>query len=524
MSNRKYRIFISSVQKELEVERVSIAGMMSSDPKLSGLCDVVLYEREALSGKRIAKPYLKCLDTCDIYVLLMDREYGRTSGEISATHEEYRHALKRDMPMMIFLRGGDDQKRTKETQDFFNEIKLDGHTYRRFHDRIDLLPEIERGLRRIFREEFGEQVEEFAEAGQGQAGKASTFEQQILDVGLDELDLEMAGDWLVSVGKLAPGAPLSTSDIGNCLRARGLLRKEGDNYKAMGSGLLFLGKNPALLFPQCRVLADAYTGLEPDASPKDQVTLSGPAPWMIEQVVNFVIRNTRHPIRVVGIRRVKLDEYPAEVVREAIVNAVAHRDYEDAARPIYVKLFFDRLEILSPGNLLAPLTLAKLRRNDFEPCSRNPVFGHYLNQMRLMEQRGSGIRRMTAMMLDHGLNAPEFSFRDGYFRVLLQGPGDALSRLRLPEMHEFLPPSVMDRLDDRHKKILAEAAGNGFVTTAWVIENLGVVRDTARRDFAYLMELNLLVREGRGRATRYVPVSISGQSPDNQPIGEKNDR
>lgn len=524
MSNRKYRVFISSVQKESEVERVSIAGKISSDPKLSALCDVVLYEKEALSGKRITKPYLKCLDSCDIYVLLMDREYGPSAGAISATHEEYRHALKRDMPMMIFVRGSDDQKRKRETRSFFKEIKRDGHTYRRFHDRVDLLPEIGRGLRRILHEGFGVEVEDAAEAGQGNTGKASPFEQQILDVGLNDLDFNVARDWLESINQLAPDSALSKSALCNKLRARGLLRKEGATYKAMASGLLFIGKNPSFVFPQCRILADAYTGLEPDSSPRDQVTLSGPAPLMIEQVVTFVMRNTRHPIRIVGIRRVKLDEYPAEVIREAIVNAVAHRDYEDTARPIYVKLFFDRLEILSPGKLLAPLTLAKLRRNDYEPCSRNPVLGHYLNHLSLMEQRGSGIRRMKAMMLDHGLNGPEFSFRDGYFGVLLQGPGNSLSRLRLPEIQEILPPSVTERLNDRHKQILAEAASSGFVTTSWVLEKLGVVRDTARRDFAYLVGLKLLVREGRGRATRYVPVYAAGESTDNQPIEKEIDR
>ena len=128
------------------------------------------------------------------------------------------------------------------------------------------------------------------------------------------------------------------------------------------------------------------------------------------------------------------------------------------------------------------------------------------------------------MMLDYGLDAHEFFFRDGYFRVLLNGPGETLSRLRLPEIHDVFPPSVMKRLNERHKKILAESASSGFVTTSWVIENLGVVRDTARRDFSYLVKLNLLFREGRGRATRYVPAYGPGESTDNQPTGEKIDR
>ena len=101
MSGAKKRTFISSVQKELEAERVAIAGAVSSDEDLGRLCNVVLYEKEPLSGQRIAKPYLRCLNSCDIYILVMDREYGHIVESISATHEEYRHAMKLNMPMMI---------------------------------------------------------------------------------------------------------------------------------------------------------------------------------------------------------------------------------------------------------------------------------------------------------------------------------------------------------------------------------------------------------------------------------------
>ena len=89
MSVGKKRVFISSVQKELEIERVAIAGAVSGDEGLSQLCNVVLYDKEPLSGRRIVKPYLKCLDSCDIYILVIDREYGRIVERISATHEEY---------------------------------------------------------------------------------------------------------------------------------------------------------------------------------------------------------------------------------------------------------------------------------------------------------------------------------------------------------------------------------------------------------------------------------------------------
>jgi len=91
-----------------------------------------------------------------------------------------------------------------------------------------------------------------------------------------------------------------------------------------------------------------------------------------------------------------------------------------------VEVFFDRVVVSSPGSLPQPLTLAKLRRGKYRPCSRNPVVAQSLALLNLMEQRGSGLARMKAAMLDHGLDAPEFAMVDGYFQVVLPGPKDDL--------------------------------------------------------------------------------------------------
>jgi len=450
----------------------------------------------------------------------MDREYGRIVETLSATHEEYRYAMDRDMPMMIFVRGHHDKDRHSETQKFFDEIRSDGHTYRRFHDRVDLLPEIIQGLTRIFDESYSIKVEHFVSRFKGKVGKASPFEQMVLQVRETGLDLDIAREWLQSVNEIQENEKPSTITLLNKLREKGLVWKESGEqvFKAMASGLLFLGKNPSDHFPQCRILADAYSGTEPDPTPRDQETISGAAPRMVNRIVDFVMTNTRHPIRVVGIHRIKLDEYPQEVIREAIVNAIAHRDYEDNARPIYVKVLFDRVEILSPGNLLPPLTINKLVKGKFEPCSRNPTLAQYLGHLRLMEQRGSGIQRMRTAMINHGLEAPEYVFRDGYFTIILKGPGDQMERLRIPSSTGDLPPAIDEQLNERHHQILSRAAQEGTVSTAWVVEELGVVKDTARRDFALLIDLGLLERKGRGRNTRYVLSQHPQESNDDRPM------
>ena len=214
-------------------------------------------------------------------------------------------------------------------------------------------------------------------------------------------------------------------------------------------------------------------------------------------------------MRVVGLTRIALDEYPREAVREAVVNAIAHRDYEDSTRQILVRLFADKLEVSSPGGLMKPLTLSKLRTGNYKPCSRNPVLGQFLNHLELMEQRGSGIGRIQAAMLNHGLDKPLYEMFDGYFQVTLNGPGDNLDRLRVPaSASPGIPPAIEAELTERHKSILERAVTEGHVETGWVLASLNVSKITAVRDLKRLCELGLLVVAGKGRGARYVPRTL----------------
>ncbi len=501
---KKLRIFVSSVQKELEVERVAVAGWVSADPQLSEFCEVVLFEKEPLSGKRICKPYLECLKTCQLYLLILDCEYGNPP-EFSATHEEYRFARDNGLPILVFIKGMTDGKREKKTKDFLDEIKADGNTYRRFHDRVDLRTELYGSIRRVLKESFDIEVKDDGAGKAEPTESASLFELQALDVSAEELDADAARAWLQAVRATGADQLFSDDALFNALRQKGLVRKEGSGFQTQASGLIFLGRNPSLRFPQCRIFADAFKGKLAESKPADQMTLSEAAPSMVKQVWKFVQNNTRHPMRVNGLVRFSLDEYPEEAVREAVVNAIAHRNYEDSSRQILVKLFADRLEILSPGAPMKPLTLAKIRKGNCLPCSRNPILGQYLNHLRLMDQRGSGIGRMKEAMLNHGLDMPEYDLTEGYFRVTLKGPGDDLDCLRLPAgTSAGIPPAIEEQLTDRQRDILTRVTAGEKITSARCMELYSITRQAVNADFKKLLDLTLIERIGAGRATHYV--------------------
>jgi ATP-dependent DNA helicase RecG len=330
------------------------------------------------------------------------------------------------------------------------------------------------------------------------------------DASVKELDSQLIKQWFKDTRVLS-SLKITTSMIEQTLRTRGLMwhdQKTG-TFQVLASGIVFFGKNPAVRFPQCKIMLDAYKSIEIDPQPLDQDTLNLPAAVAIERVIEFVQKNTRHPPVIIGIHRIMLDEYPEKAVREATVNAIAHRDYGDGSRNIMVAVYSDRIVIASPGFPPKPLTMAKLIKGKYLPCSRNPVVAQTLASLGYMEQRGSGISRMRAAMIDHGLDAPQFEMNDGYFQVILPGPGDNLKRIRIPANAgvSAMPPSLEEKLSDRQKRIIQHVLKDGFVTSGWCRDNFHVVYDTAQRDLAELVDLNVLVRTGKGRNTRFIQAN-----------------
>jgi predicted HTH transcriptional regulator len=505
------RIFVSSVQKELGLERAAVAQLVSLDPFLAKHCAPVLYENEPTSGRPDKKAYLKSLDASQVYVLLIDLEYGWSDGGLSATHEEYREAQEKKLPTAVFIKGLDgknDGKREPKTKEFLDEIKKDGHKYRRFHDREDLKPAVREALHVILAKEFeiaasgGEQDE-----AEHQIEAASPFETTTVpEVPVAALDEDALGV-LVKAVFPSPGRRIWNDARLGALLTRGLAQHlpPGEPVLTRAAILLF-HPTPAVRFPQCEILADAYDGDKITGRPRGQENINAPLLQAVEQALAFIDKHTFHPHRVVGLNNVRLDEYPARALREVLVNALAHRDYGDPSRKVIVRVFSDRLEVASPGYPLKPLTLAKLQKGNYRPCSRNPLVTQTLALFQHMEQRGTGFARIREAMLDHGLELPQLATGDGYFVVTLAGPDGDYERIRVSGAAASGPitPALEAKLNERQKGILVQVQQAGTVTRGWCVENFQVANDTAGRDLKGLVELGLLQLQGSGRSAHYV--------------------
>ncbi|HEY3852914.1 MAG TPA: ATP-binding protein [Verrucomicrobiae bacterium] len=504
----KLRVFVSSVQKELENERLAVLSLISTDAFLQGHCEAVLYEFEPASPKQAAQECLALLGKCDICLTIIWKEYGHAIDGVSITRQEYHLARSESLPVLAFIKGDAVLQREPGTSDFIKEIGNDGLKYKRFGNLLELLREVRASLLQILKDRFAiEPTSDENVIAEQTITATSNFELQALKrLRWEDLDHETARR-LISGAERQEARTISDDELLRNLLSRGLLWNDPDTggHFPTAAGIVLLARDPSVVFPHCRILADAYRAIEPDGDPSDHTDLRAPMPVAIDQAIAFVERNTRHPIRILGLDRVRLDEYPSEALREALVNAVAHRNYEDGSRKIMLEVFPDRVVISSPGLPPPPITLQKLRSMKYRPCSRNPILAQCLSFFHRIEERGSGFRRMNDQMIDHGLDQPRLATDTGYFQVIFPGPGNDLKRLRVApgRAGKTVPPSVEQQLNERQKKMAALLVAGEELTSRRCEVEFGVTRPITAKDFAALVLLGLAERVGSGRSTRY---------------------
>lgn len=261
------------------------------------------------------------------------------------------------------------------------------------------------------------------------------------------------------------------------------------------AGILLFGRQPQRFLRNAQITLVRYAGpqmgdefLRHDAS--------GTLPDQIRQAETFVNANIRRGMHIKGFTRAETTEYPMPVVREAIVNAVAHRDYAIRGDGIRVLMFSDHMEIYSPGRLPGHVTLDNLATERF---SRNEAIVQALSDLGFVERLGYGIDRMVAAMAEAGLPPPLFEETVAGFRVTLRGRGDDLVSAE-PD-----PRWGNRRLGPRQERALAYLAEHGAITNREFRELAPDVSDeTIRRELADMVDQGLIVKVGDRKATYYI--------------------
>jgi ATP-dependent DNA helicase RecG len=255
------------------------------------------------------------------------------------------------------------------------------------------------------------------------------------------------------------------------------------------AGIVLFATNATDILPQCRVSLEARKG-----SRSTQSDYFGPLVLFREYIDDFLQREMRYFTEIRGLERLRNPEYPLVAVRETIFNALAHRDYREGAR-VHVSFTDDALVVRSPGTLLKPISLARMRQFNAPQYSRNPHIAVVMYHLGYIEERGSGLARMRDAMVKHGLEPPLFSVEDGYFVVSLRGTG------RKTEKDERDKLDLM--LNEMETKLVNLLRKRGQLAASECAANLKVDVTTARRYLRNLMSRGIVVQSGTGPKTKY---------------------
>jgi ATP-dependent DNA helicase RecG len=239
--------------------------------------------------------------------------------------------------------------------------------------------------------------------------------------------------------------------------------------------------------------------------------IEAPLPRLIEQTFASISPHIRERQQLVDLFFEERFEYPTFAWQEAIINAVAHRDYALEGTPIEIWIFDDRLEVSSPGELVEPVTLEHLVRRERIHASRNPRIVRVLTDWGYMRELGEGVPRMFEVMEREGLKPPEFQMEAGtIFTVILRN-----TPVYSPETLRWLEQFESVNLAPHQKRLLAYAHAHGDRFTNRTYQKLvGVDLYTASKDIKDLIRKGIvqIARKG-GRVYEILPPSEASTRP-----------
>lgn len=188
--------------------------------------------------------------------------------------------------------------------------------------------------------------------------------------------------------------------------------------RVLAAAAILFGSKPEQSVPGATVQLVRRVGVGPGPGPSaGREECSGPLPTLLDCCLKFIAQHTKRYQAVVGTRREVLPEYPEAVLREALLNALAHRDYGLSGATIDVTVWDDRIEIQSPGSLPGHITLENMRDEHY---SRNRRIMRVLKVLNLVEEYGEGVDRMIQEMEARLMEPPIFAATPSSVTVTLR--------------------------------------------------------------------------------------------------------
>lgn len=321
--------------------------------------------------------------------------------------------------------------------------------------------------------------------------------EMVPEATMDDLDKDLLGALLQRQRNLHPRLFASYDDEEMAIAMRVAAKDAAGVLRPTLAGLLALGTYPQKYFPRLTVTFAAYPESDKASAGGikylDTEKMAGPIPAIIADTVAAVRRNTRLGGAMVGAKRVDAPDYPPAAVREAVCNALMHRDYSELARgtQVQVNLYDDRLEFLSPGGLYGTVTTATVATAGYS-STRNQYLADILESTPyeggfVAENRGTGFKLMNRELEENRMDAPVVR--------------DSISMFSLEFRRRVSPP--LPSLP--HDEIVAFVSANGLCSASEISEGLGIPRSTVTYRLKKLVNAGELERIGaeRSRSQKY---------------------
>ncbi|MBU0765929.1 MAG: DUF4062 domain-containing protein, partial [Bacteroidetes bacterium] len=400
----RIRIFISSVQSEFAEERAMLFRYLKSDALFGCFFEPFLFEKIPANEHSALQVYLAEVEKCDIYLGILGNAYGYEDEEgISPTEREYDKATRLHKSRLIFIKSIDEEKRHSKESVFIKKVEQD--IVRKTFTNIDeLRTSVYASLIRYLAEKEIIRMVPF------DASKDNGATLNDLDEG------KMQNFIRIAHAKRGFPLPENTSPH-RLLKHLDLI---GDDERLANAAILLFGKKPQKYFLTSEVKCVQFYGDVVEKPLPAYQIYRGDVFELADQATSFVMSriNAWVGTRAEG-ETSKIPtryELPLAAVKEAIVNAIAHRDYASNGS-VQVMLFRNRLEVWNPGSLPYGLTIQKLNE-PHKSFPSNPLLADPMYLEGYVEKVGTGTEDIVRQCLAYGLKRPEF-VQEEDFKVII---------------------------------------------------------------------------------------------------------
>jgi predicted HTH transcriptional regulator len=341
-----------------------------------------------------------------------------------------------------------------------------------------------------------------------------------MNIGFDEIEILEASIDDLAIGNIelylekrekARDIPRAAPDTEFLKKIKAVRQQNGTVHPTV-AGILLFSNEPENYIPGAVIKCARFKGNEMDEF-IDQRIITGSLFTQAEETIAFFKKNIRRSAKIEGLYRTEEYEYPEKAIREALVNAICHRDYSRRGADIKFAIFDNRIEITSPGGLLPNVSIEDLGTGVSE--LRNKVIGKILNESGLIEGYGTGVLRIRKYIQEKGLIQPEFKENNGFFKAIFfnakvgyerkEGEVEREVKKESGEVEREVETELKEvdrkgeKLTENQKIILNLIKNDSYISIKEMSKAIGIRPSSIDKNIKTLKEKSYLRREGTAK-------------------------